>query len=78
MKDVVLVSGVRMSINYGLNRVRFVSPVPLGQPHPRAGLARGTSSTSTAACRRPGTITVEREGGEKPCLVAEWLVRYYQ
>jgi acyl dehydratase len=30
LRDVVFVSGVRMSINYGLNRVRFVSPVPSG------------------------------------------------
>jgi len=70
------VSGVRMGINYGLNRVRFPSPVPAGSS------IRGRFTLSALEEIRGGlqavwTVTVEREGVEKPCCVAEWLVRYY-
>jgi acyl dehydratase len=71
------VDGVRMGINYGLNRVRFVSPVPSG------ALIRGRFFLSALEDFNGGmqatwSVTVEREGGEKPCLVAEWLVCYYE
>ena len=70
------VGGVRMGINYGLGRVRFVSPVPAG--------SRIRGRFTLAALKEIGDgaevtwkVTVEREGGDKPCCVAEWLVRYY-
>ena len=73
---VLAVGGVRMGINYGLNRVRFVSPVPAG--------ARIRGRFTLAALEEIGggvqatwNVVVEREGGDKPCCVAEWLVRYY-
>ena len=75
LKDAVLVSGVRMSINYGLNRVRFVSPVPSGS-RIRAQVSLGALSDVDGGVQATWNVTVEREGGEKPCLVAEWLVRY--
>jgi acyl dehydratase len=70
------VGGVRMGINYGLNRVRFVSPVPAGSR------IRGRFTLSALREMRDCTqvtwgVTVEREGGGKPCCIAEWLVRYY-
>ena len=65
-----------MAINYGLNRVRFVSPF-----RPARGSApasrRSASRRWTAAPSGRLDVTVEREGADKPCLVAEWLVRYY-
>ena len=70
------VGGVRVGINYGLNRVRFVSPVPAGSR------IRGRFTLSALKEMRDCTqatwsVTVEREGGDKPCCLAEWLVRYY-
>jgi acyl dehydratase len=71
------VNGVRMAINYGLNRVRFVSPVPAGSR------VRGRFTPAGAETGRDGSVTVtwnvtiERERGDKPAVVAEWLVRYY-
>jgi acyl dehydratase len=69
-------SGIRMSVNYGLNRVRFIAPVPSG--------ARVRSRFSPASVEEIGggiqvvwNVTIEREGSEKPCCAAEWLVRYY-
>ena len=55
MRDAVTVDGPRMTLNYGLNRVRFVSPVPLRLAHPRAHRARQDSTTWGTASRRHGT-----------------------
>jgi acyl dehydratase len=76
MRDVLSVGGLRMTINYGLNRVRFVSPVPSGS-RVRARIALGAVEDVTDGTQATWHITVEREGAEKPALTAEWLVRYY-
>ena len=76
MKEAVEVSGVRMSVNYGLNRVRFTAPVPSGA-RVRARLVLGKHEKLEGGVQLTWSITVEREGGDRPCLVAEWLVRHY-
>ena len=69
--------GVTMGVNYGMNKMRFVSPVPVGSR------IRGRFVLSKFEEIRPGevqtttTVTVEIEGKEKPALVAEWLGRRY-
>jgi acyl dehydratase len=76
-KRAMSVGGVRMGLNYGLNRVRFVSPVPAGaRIHGRFTLA--TVEEIKGGVQATWSVTVEREGSEKPCCVAEWLVRYYE
>jgi acyl dehydratase len=75
-KRAISVGGLRMGINYGLNRVRFVSPVAAG------ARIRGRFTLTAMEQIRGGAqatwdVTVERDGGDKPCCVAEWLVRYY-
>ena len=77
MKRAVSVGGVRMGVNYGLNRVRFVRPVPAG------ALIRGRFRLDaveeiSGGAQATWGVTVEREGGDRPCCVAEWLVRYYE
>lgn len=72
----VAVSGVRMSVNYGLNKVRFTSPVPSGS-RIRTRLVLAKVEKLQGGVQVAWTATVEREGGDKPCLVAEWLVRHY-
>jgi acyl dehydratase len=72
----VVPSTGRMGINYGLNRVRFPAPVPVGS-RVRASfevlevepIEGGTQATMKA--------TVEREGGDKPVCVAEIVFRHY-
>jgi acyl dehydratase len=70
-------SGLRMAVNYGLNRVRFVAPVPAG------ARIRGRFSPIALEDAAGGSVTVtwsvtiEREEGDKPAAVAVWLVRYY-
>jgi acyl dehydratase len=70
------IEGLRMAINYGLNRVRFISPVPAGSRIrgrfvPIAVRAEGDSVQVT------WRVTIEREHMDKPCCVVEWIVRYY-
>jgi acyl dehydratase len=70
------VGGLRMGINYGLNRVRFVAPVPAGA-RIRGRFKLAEMEEIKGGAQAIWEVTVEREGGDKPCCVAEWLVRYY-
>jgi acyl dehydratase len=76
MRDAVTVDGLRMTLNYGLNRVRFVSPVPSGS-RIRARVALGNIEDLGDSTQATWNVTIEREGGEKPAVVVEWIVRYY-
>jgi acyl dehydratase len=76
MRDAITVDGPRMTLNYGLNRVRFVSPVPSGS-RIRARVAVAGAEDMGDSIQATWNVTIEREGGEKPCVVAEWIVRYY-
>jgi acyl dehydratase len=76
MRLAVSVRGVRMGLNYGLNRVRFVSPVPAGS-RIRGRFKLSALEEIKGGAQATWDVTVEREGSDKPCCVAEWLVRYY-
>src|SRR5215470_533302 len=67
---------IKMGINYGLNKVRFPSAVPAGSKI-RARAALQAIEEIAGGMQLVWNITVERDGAEKPCCVAEWLVRYY-
>ncbi|MEK6320185.1 MAG: MaoC family dehydratase [Acidobacteriota bacterium] len=67
----------KMGINYGLNRLRFVSPVPAGT-RVRARFTLQSVEDVSGGNQITWSVTCETEGGQKPALVAEWLVRYYQ
>ena len=66
----------KMGINYGLNRLRFVSPVPSGS-RVRARFTLQSVEDVPGGSQLTLVATVEIEGGQKPALAAEWLVRYY-
>lgn len=69
-------SGVRMSINYGLNRARFPAPVRAGK-RIRARVTVQSQKQDSGFVEAVFGIAVECEGEAKPCCVAEWMVRYY-
>ena len=72
------VDGVRMGINYGLNRVRFVSPVRVGSTvRAVMTLASLEELPDAGAIQITGNVIVEIEGAEKPAAVAETLTRFY-
>jgi acyl dehydratase len=76
MKDALSIDGIRMSINYGLNRVRFPSAVRAGS-RIRARIVLQSIRDVADASEAAYSITVECQDAEKPCCVAELLARYY-
>ncbi len=66
----------KMGINYGLNRLRFVSPVPAGS-RVRARFTLQAVEDVAGGVQVTWSVTCEIEGAPKPALVAEWLTRYY-
>lgn len=76
VKDVYSVEGVKMGVNYGLNKVRFTSPVAVGSKV-RANVELVDVSDVTGGVQLTTKVTVEIEGSERPALVAEWLTRQY-
>jgi acyl dehydratase len=76
MSELIEVQGVSMGINYGLDRVRFPAPVPVGS-RIRAGGEIAEVTDVPGGVQAKLVITFEVEGGEKPACVAEVLVRYY-
>lgn len=71
------IEGARMGVNYGLNRVRFTSPVPVGS-RVRARLTlQATEPLPPDGMQMTWLVTVEREGSDKPVCVAESLARNY-
>jgi acyl dehydratase len=76
MKDVLEVRGIRMGVNYGLNRVRFPAPVRSGS-RIRARVALLSLKDLPGGSEAVISFTVECEGSDKPCCVAEWVARFY-
>jgi acyl dehydratase len=65
-----------MGVNYGLNKVRFMSAVLAGSKIRTRAVLKSLDEVEGGQ-QLVWNITVERDGGDKPCCVAEWLVRYY-
>jgi acyl dehydratase len=74
--EVVPRQGGSMSINYGLNRVRFPAPVPVGS-RVRATFEVAGVEEHDWGSQTTMQATIEREGGDKPVCVAELVFRYY-
>ncbi len=67
----------RMGVNYGLNKVRFTAPLPSGsRVRARFRLLKFERIEGNGV-QVTWNVTLEREGGDKPVLVAEWLGRHY-
>ncbi len=78
MKEAIQVrGGVRMGINYGLNKVRFPSPVR-ADSQIRARVSLHSVKELPDAIEAIYGISVEGKDSEKPHCVAEWIVRYYE
>ncbi|MCK7597598.1 MaoC family dehydratase [Microbulbifer sp. CAU 1566] len=73
----VVLEGVKMGVNYGLDKVRFINPVKVDQR------VRARAKVLDILEKNPGQfqlkleVTVEIEGQEKPALIAEWLVMQF-
>ena len=69
--------GSRMGVNYGLNKVRFTSPVPVGSRLRARMKLLATQPIDNEGVQMTWEVTVEREGSGKPVCIAESLVRRY-
>ena len=76
MPELFRVEGVKMGVNYGSNKVRFPSPVPVGS-RLRATARIGEVTEVAGGVQLVSQITLEREGGDKPVCVAETVTRFY-
>ncbi|MFE2375878.1 MaoC family dehydratase [Streptomyces sp. NPDC059398] len=74
--QIMRVEGMKMGINYGTNKVRFPSTVPVGS-RLRATAVLTDVSEAGGGVQVTAAVTVEREGADKPVCVAESVSRYY-
>ncbi|WP_026328023.1 MaoC family dehydratase [Streptomyces sulphureus] len=70
------VDGARMGVNYGAEKVRFPSPVPVGS-RVRARVTLDAATEKAGGLQVAATVVVEREGAEKPACIAQTLTVYY-
>jgi acyl dehydratase len=70
------VDGVRMAVNYGVNKVRFPAPVPVDSKV-RGHVEIVSVEDVTGGVQVTARTTIEREGGDKPVCVAESVARFY-
>jgi acyl dehydratase len=76
MASAVTMIDVRMGVNYGLNKVRFPAPVPVGS-RLRGRMKLLSVEDIEGGAQVVWQVTMEREGGEKPVCIAESITRRY-
>ena len=69
-------SDSKMGVNYGLNKVRFTAPVPAGA-NIRGRFTLAKVEALDGGVQATWSVVVEREGGDKPAMVAETISRHY-
>jgi acyl dehydratase len=75
LRNAIKLPKQRMGINYGLNRVRFMGAVPAGS-RIRGRFVPTEIKAIEGGYQVVWTVTIEREGSDKPSCVAEWVLRY--
>ena len=68
---------VRMGVNYGLNKVRFIAPVPVGSRLRAQLRLRACEPIDRDGMQTTWEVSIEREGSTKPVCIAESIARYY-
>lgn len=71
------IEGAKMGVNYGLNRVRFMAPVPVDSRLRARMTLQAAERIEPDGIQMTWLVTVEREGGDKPVCVAESLARSF-
>jgi len=76
LTSALAIEGMRMGVNYGLNKVRFPSPLPSGSRVRGRWTLRGADAVA-GGWQFTWDVTIEAEGAAKPVCVAEFLIRCY-
>ncbi len=77
MEELVIPAGLKMGMNYGFDKIRFLAPVKTGSK------VRATATLKEVTEKNPGQFlfsaeyTIEIEGESKPALIADWLLMYF-
>jgi acyl dehydratase len=74
--SVMKLQGVRRGLNYGFDKVRFLSPVPAGARIRSRHVLKAVEPKAGGVCITQ-TCTIEIEGADKPALVCDWLGVFY-
>ena len=77
LPEIFTVGGISMGVNYGANKIRFMSPVPVGAKL-RSGAKLVNVEDVTGGAQVTMEVTFEVEGAAKPSCVAEIIFRYYK
>lgn len=77
MRSAMTFERLRLAVNYGVNRVRFVAAVPAGSRVRARFAPQAVEPAADAGQQVTWRVTIEREGADRPACVAEWIVRYY-
>jgi acyl dehydratase len=72
------IQGARLGVNYGLNRVRFTSPVPVNSRLRVRAVLKSCSAIEGGGVQLTWLSRIEREGSDKPVCIAETLTRWYE
>jgi acyl dehydratase len=75
--DLLTIQGVRLSVNYGLEKVRFPSPVPVGSKIRLAGTVVSVEDVPGDGVQMTLDFTIEIDGSAKPACVARAVYRHY-
>jgi acyl dehydratase len=75
--EILHFEGVRLGVNYGLNKVRFPSPVPVGSRIRAGATLVSVETVAGGSLQIVVDFVIEREGADKPCCIAQGLYRFY-
>jgi acyl dehydratase len=73
----MIVDGITMGVNYGLNKLRFPAPVPVGCRVRMHMQLKEVTDVTDGVVQVTSVLTFEVEGQEKPACVAESIARFY-
>jgi acyl dehydratase len=76
-ESAIAITESRMGVNYGLNKVRFISPVPVGSRLRAKMKLLACDPIDQGGMQMAWEVTIEREGSAKPVCVAESIARRY-
>ncbi len=75
--EILQYDGLRLGVNYGLNKVRFPAPVPVGSRIRAGATLVSVEEVGNDAVQLVVDFVVERERAEKPCCIAQGMYRFY-
>ncbi len=78
IRGIISVKGLRNTLNYGANKIRYLTPVPVGSRLRARVVILGAEDVPPDALRVTYKVTIELEGGERPACVAEVIGQHYR